>query len=406
MGYQFIHIEMYSRTGRQGRGVDWVLNEAARISDSCLHVVSPTAPQVAFGDDVETVRAKHAIAATTATTTTRTGHTRAIRRDQNTLLTVVASHPALLSDTQPETLQAVLEWETLTIAWLRQQFGDAVVSVVRHTDETHPHIHAFILPTDTEMRASALHPGAKAKADILSNALPGEDRKLANKRGDLAYRKAMRSWQDSFWQAVGKPCGLARLGPGRRRLSRAEWRAEQTVQASANVAHKEAGAIDAQIKGRLQVADEAQKAAQRELSKVIADTSHTVARAHAEAAAVVSKGMAEAAALQSKMRSLTRFVSRLRAVWDGLRISTIRNQVQEQYESQNTERIEALKAARERAEHAVREERRHRNETEAKLGRLQLIVQEICLERDRLRSTVNRLRGARREPTAMVRPKP
>lgn len=34
----------------------------------------------------------------------------------------------------------------------------------------------------------------------------------------------MRAFQDRFWEHVAGPSGLARLGPGRQRMSRAEWK--------------------------------------------------------------------------------------------------------------------------------------------------------------------------------------
>ncbi len=39
----------------------------------------------------------------------------------------------------------------------------------------------------------------------------------------LAYNTAMRAFQDRFWEHVAGPSGLARLGPGRQRMSRAQW---------------------------------------------------------------------------------------------------------------------------------------------------------------------------------------
>ena len=53
------------------------------------------------------------------------------------------------------------------------------------------------------------------------------DTKAANKMGDRAYRAAMRGWQDRYWESVGLPCGQTRLGPGRRRLTRAGHEAEK-----------------------------------------------------------------------------------------------------------------------------------------------------------------------------------
>lgn len=109
-----------------------------------------------------------------------------------------------------------------------------------HVDEAHVHLHAYGLHPSGH--ADRLHPGKSAKASAVANAVSlGHDKKAANKIGDRAYVQAMRAWQDSYSGVVGLPHGLTRLGPGRRRLSRAEWKAEQVAarsirDARANVA--------------------------------------------------------------------------------------------------------------------------------------------------------------------------
>jgi uncharacterized phage infection (PIP) family protein YhgE len=39
----------------------------------------------------------------------------------------------------------------------------------------------------------------------------------------------MREWQDKYYAEVGKPCGLARLGPARSRMPRPEWKKTQKL---------------------------------------------------------------------------------------------------------------------------------------------------------------------------------
>jgi hypothetical protein len=74
-------------------------------------------------------------------------------------------------------------------------------------------------------RFEVLHRGRSAAA---KKALEGAKKGAQN----AAYREAMRKWQDEFSNAVALDFGLARLGPGRRRLTRGEWKAEK-VQAKA-----------------------------------------------------------------------------------------------------------------------------------------------------------------------------
>ncbi len=87
------------------------------------------------------------------------------------------------------------------------------------------------------MRARRLHPEVAAKETAKAAALAeGADGKAASAAGDKAYRGAMRAMQDGFWRSVGIPCALARIGPARRRLTRAEWHAEKAGVAAAAVA--------------------------------------------------------------------------------------------------------------------------------------------------------------------------
>src|SRR5690606_12789235 len=136
VSYQFIHMEAYSRKGRDGRGVDFILAEAERRPDASLHVSNPSPPEVVFGVDVGGVRRLHDERAAAAVTVLANGKRRAVRKDQNSLLTVVASHPATMASVRsnPAAAKAVAEWESLTVAWLRQQYGDQLASVIRHTD--------------------------------------------------------------------------------------------------------------------------------------------------------------------------------------------------------------------------------------------------------------------------------
>jgi hypothetical protein len=236
-GYQFVHIEGYSRKGdANGRSVDYVLSEAERRPGNCPHVTSPGPPETIFGMDLTELRPAHDARADAARTTIAGGKTRRIRIDQLTLLTVVASHPATVAETRasPAVLAEVAAWEARVLDWLRVQWDDDLASVVRHTDETYCHLHAYVLPSDPEMRARRLHPGANAKAAAKANATAdGLDAKTANAAGDAAYKHAMRLFQNEFWQSVGIACGLARRGPARRRLSRAAWQTEKAAAAAA-----------------------------------------------------------------------------------------------------------------------------------------------------------------------------
>lgn len=105
-------MEAYSRKGRDGRGVDFILAEAERRPDASLHVSNPSPPEVVFGVDVGGVRRLHDERAAAAVTVLANGKRRAVRKDQNSLLTVVASHPATMASVRsnPAAAKAVAEW--------------------------------------------------------------------------------------------------------------------------------------------------------------------------------------------------------------------------------------------------------------------------------------------------------
>lgn len=150
--------------------------------------------------------------------TNKKGQERSIRKDQKTLACIVLSHPG-----NGDGIAPVAEWERRSVQWLQKRYGDRLKTIIRHDDESHPHLHAYLLPDDSQMLARNLHAGEAAKAKFMS----GKTGKEANKAGDQAYRKAMREWQNDYSRSVGVPCGLSRIGPGQRRLSRSAWQAEQ-----------------------------------------------------------------------------------------------------------------------------------------------------------------------------------
>jgi len=300
MPYQFVHMEGYARKAdKGGRSVSWVLDEVERKPGACVHVEDPQPPSVVYGATPAEVRAMHDQACEGAKVTLSNGKQRAVRSDQKTLLTVVASHPATMDEmrSDPKVAADVAAWERLTIDWLKGQYGDELVSVVRHEDESHPHLHAYILPG--HLRAMSLHPGAEAKRQVkAAGAQDGEDAKALNKRGDAAYKGAMREWQDSYHEKVGIPCGFTRLGPKNRRMSRAEWMAEQAQATALKKAMARADRLTEQGKqavertksrieselGKAELqAEEIRAAAQREVEALKAEALRVADAAKAEA---------------------------------------------------------------------------------------------------------------------------
>ena len=114
-----------------------------------------------------------------------------------------------------------------------------------HNDEEQPHIHFYVY-SDTEVNAKALHYGHKAKKNFIA---------------------ASKAFQDDYHAQVAIHCGMARLGPKKQRLTRAEWKAQK--EHAMKVAAAESALLDA--------------AAQREVNAAKQE------RANADTAAVLAE---------------------------------------------------------------------------------------------------------------------
>lgn len=227
-GYQFVHVETYARKCRNingksgkkdgqklskgGRTTRDIFAEAMRETDACHHVAEPCPPVLVFGQSLETTEREHDTRTSETKQTQKNGVKRSIRSTQNTLLTVVLSHPGDVPGTDLD------DWRKRSVDWLRERYGDQLKTVIEHVDEGHPHLHAYIIPDS--LRAYDLHDGRCAKERAQADGLDKDEQ-------NRAYKSAMRAFQDDYYKQVGVPCGLSRLGPKRRRLSREQWKTEQ-----------------------------------------------------------------------------------------------------------------------------------------------------------------------------------
>ena len=143
-----------------------------------------------------------------------------MREDAAVLLAGVASFPRDAANKDPALYK---KWESLTVEYLQKKYGDNLRAVVMHNDEEHPHLHFYVY-SDTEVNAKMLHDGYK------NGSSPG------------AFKKGAQAFQDEYHEQVASRCGLARTGPKRRRLSRAEWHAEQEM--SMSIAKAESAVLD------------------------------------------------------------------------------------------------------------------------------------------------------------------
>ncbi|MBY3167386.1 plasmid recombination protein [Rhizobium laguerreae] len=413
MAFQFVHMAAYSRKGDgKGRSTSFVFNEARRDPGASVHVANPSPPVVVFGVGMDEVERLHDAAADVAVTTPTGGKPRRIQKSQHTLMTVVASHPRTMEEVRadPEKRREAEEWEKRTVMWLRSQYGNKLVSVIRHEDESHYHLHAYVLPDDPAMRANALHPGQQAKAAIMAaGPAEGEDSKALNKRGDAAYRAAMRSWQDSYHETVGIPCGLARLGPQRRRLTRDQWHAEQvqakalrsTLERAREVKRKGESMIAATKEDVARIAADAaavQAEATRQLAAAKTATAAALAaqdKAVAEqrkAKSMMARVREEAVRVREATTRLQRLPGAIRSMLDGFRKSKVAARIRQSVESE----VEALRRTAADAADRASAASTARQEAEQRAKTL----------RDNLTDTGRQLAAARQELATLRPPEP
>lgn len=269
-GYQFFHIEAYAReestkqrtqtkknangtfsskeVAKEKRGnVSWVIAEAKREQDSCYHIENPQAPTVLIGD-LDNVEAE----ATAWAEQSTDAQGRKLRKDAHCLLAGVISLPR----------SEEKNWEkfkAMAIEWLKEKYGENLQCVIEHQDEAHPHIHFYAIPKAGQS-FDDIHEGKRAQKEIKK-----QNPQATKQEQNIAFAEAMRATQDDFSKRVGQPFGLTRLGPGRRRLTRAQWQAEQAqakalknVEKTAKKRHEHYKKIGLEA-GRQQAQEEAQR---------------------------------------------------------------------------------------------------------------------------------------------------
>lgn len=172
MGPQFAHIETYSvKQNKAGNSVAQVLGEAIRDALYSQHIANPQPPRLVYGVDILMLRLLHdQMIAGAATVATVKGKQlkRAIRKDRNTLMTVVSSYPVpvadLDNDKTGETRRMCDRWLALNVGHFKEKYGNQLKTVIEHDDEEYPHVHAYILPdADPGVFADGMHPGRVAK---------------------------------------------------------------------------------------------------------------------------------------------------------------------------------------------------------------------------------------------------
>ncbi len=230
--YQFVHVEAYSRqapktaqhknkkTGKAsskagGHCVSYIVKEATRDPGSIPHIENPMPPIHHYGEPLEALETTCEEWA--ASMTDARGHK--LRKDALCVVAGIVSAPHDIDEN---------DWTAFredAIEWLKRKYGAALRTVIEHQDESHPHLHFYVVP-EAGQRFETVHQGKAAAQDA---------KREGGKKGEQnqAYKAAMRDFQDEFYDAVGIKHGFTRIGPGKRRLTREEWKLEQ-IQAAAS----------------------------------------------------------------------------------------------------------------------------------------------------------------------------
>ena len=204
--YQYIHAEVYARrasTNPKNKTkycIDDIIGEVIRDPAHSEAIANPQPPRYIISSEAGLKGMLMKIKENAANYRDKMG--RKMREDAPVLVAGVASFPREIAEKDPD---LYARWESLTVAYLQGKYGDNLRAVVMHNDEEQPHIHFYVY-SDTEVNAKALHYGHKAKKNFIA---------------------ASKAFQDDYHAQVAIHCGMARLGPKKQRLTRAEWKAQK-----------------------------------------------------------------------------------------------------------------------------------------------------------------------------------
>lgn len=226
-GSQFVHYEKYNLAEASN-----ILAEALRKEGYCPHVEHPEPPTVIEGDLEELDKylqdtvpnVKKPYIATKNGKEIKSE--RKLRKDANVLMCIVASFSRVgAKPGDPDYDQ----WAGRVLKHFKKRHGDQVKAVVAHFDESHPHLHIYIVPNDFDMSKVCVHDAAVKKVDAECKDRKDLTKKQVSVMKMSAGAQALREWQNDYYEHVGYPSGQARLGPRRRRLTRQQWVDEQAA---------------------------------------------------------------------------------------------------------------------------------------------------------------------------------
>lgn len=222
-GYQFIHVNAYARSSSDGKkgNIHTIAREADRVEGNFEHVENAGIPTLLQGIPAcdAAVLAEERAGKAVQTSGKK------FRKDGLCMLAGVCSYPATTEEisNNKEEAEKFEKWKEDTLLFLNNKYKEALQSVILHMDESHPHIHFFAVPELREnnvLTIEDIHQGYAAKRDAKRNG-------VLDGKANFEFKRAMREFQDEYFASVGMKNGQTRRGPGKRRLSREAWKAEQ-----------------------------------------------------------------------------------------------------------------------------------------------------------------------------------
>lgn len=261
-----ISVQTYplNATSRSARTARDILSEAARLPSHSRHVDEPQKPVALITNG--TRRGPDYVLALLEERVLRARDSRGrkIRKDAHLLIAGVASYPGTHDDVERDPAR-YKEWGRATLAFLHAEYGEHLISAVLHRDETRPHIHFYLVPSESDFTAGALHPGQAAARPFTKSQV---------RERQSAYRDAMTAFLDRYHAAVAH-LGLTRTGgKPRKTLPRAQHIArverEEICARKAQIKDQEAelAMLQAEI-ARLKVEQKKQAAEQAALEAAI-----------------------------------------------------------------------------------------------------------------------------------------
>jgi Plasmid recombination enzyme len=94
------------------------------------------------------------------------------------------------------------EWKQATVKWLKQEYGSRIVRAELHMDEATPHIHAYLVPTDSQGQLNCKKMfGGRSKMFALQDSYSKAMKPLGLERGIKGSRAEHTDVKD-YYQAV------------------------------------------------------------------------------------------------------------------------------------------------------------------------------------------------------------